>query len=442
MSEQSTLVGESGDIRVESAQTSPVVTTLSIEVGPKRVRKAYDRAYKELAKNAQVRGFRRGKVPRSVLEKLYGASLPEDIERTLVAETLGDAIELAEVQPLVQPDIEADPPTADEPFRYRAKIEVKPEIELPDFSKLVGKRPDTTVMPDEVHTELEKLRDRNVPLLEEPEDVLAADGHTVTVDFVGRIDGEVFDGGSAEGVDIEIGSGQMIPGFEEGIVGAKAGDDVQVNVDFPEDYGQETLAGKAAEFAVHVTTLRRKAVPELDDEFAKDVGEFDTLDELRDKLQADLQAGRDREADNTLRQSLLDSLVDATEFEVSRGIVERQLHSQIQSMQRQFQNQVPEEVLEGELRRMAEEGRPAAERRVREAFLLEAVATSQSIEVTDDDVNERLQEMGEARGMELGPMRQVAESQGWVDAIRSELLDQKTLDFLTAQATVEEVEKS
>ncbi len=427
------------EVQVETEVVSPVVREMRVEVDAKRVRKGFDRAYRDLAKGAQVRGFRRGKVPRSVLEKMYGASVSEEIERQLVAETLADAVELAELVPVSEPAIEADTPVLGEAFRYRARIEVKPEIDLPELAGLPGRKPPIEVTDDEVDQELERLRERNASLVEEPEATPAAEGHTLKTDFVGRIDGEAFEGGTGRDVEIEIGSGRMIPGFEEQLVGAVAGDDVEVSVAFPEDYHAENLRGKPAVFSVHVASVQRREVPELDDEFAKDVGDFETLDDLRTRIRSDLHANREEQAKNVLHRSLMDALIERTEFEVPPGLVERQLQQQAANLHRQFQGQLPEDMLRAQIERMREDGREAAERRVREGLLLDAVSRAQELEASDAEVDARLDEMAEARGMDPTQLREAARQQDFFDAIRGELVEQKALEYLVAGAKVEEV---
>ena len=238
----------SEDIQVECSETSTVLRSVSVEVDVSRVGKAFDSAYGELRKTASIKGFRPGKVPRSVLERVYGASLPDQVERVLVSETLAAAIESVDVKPVSEPDIDAERPEPGSPFRYTAHIEVKPEIELPDLGQVEGRKPIVLVGDDEVEAEIERLREKATKLVEEPEETEAADGHSLTLNFVGRIDGEIFPGGSADGVDLELGTGSMIPGFEEQLLGAKAGDNRQLDVTFPDDYGHDELNGKQALF--------------------------------------------------------------------------------------------------------------------------------------------------------------------------------------------------
>lgn len=435
-----TFESEAGDLKVAVFEESPARKLLEVEVDAKRVRKAFDKAYKDLGREVRVKGFRPGKTPRSVLERLYGASIPAEIERSLVAETLPAAILLTTLKPLVEPAVEAEPPAPDASFTYKVRLELKPDIELPKLDGLPGRRPAVEVGEDEVLTQLEELRERNAPIKEEPDGTTIDEGHTVTMDFVGKVDGVPFEGGSAKGHELEIGSGRFVPGFEQQLIGAKAGDDVQVSITFPDDYGNADLAGKDAVFDVHVEAVKKKALPELDDEFAKDLGEdFETLDALRDRIRADLEAQRAKAADTELERSVLDALVERTDFEVPPGIIERQLQHQLQSLHQQYAQFMPEEMLNEQLGRMAEEGRPAAERRVREAFLLEAVGASQAVEASDDEVEARLDEMAAERGMPPEQLKKIAREQGLHESIRAELVDRKALAYLTEHAEIEEV---
>jgi trigger factor len=430
------------DIRIDANEISPVVRELTIEIEAARVDAAYVDVIKQLRKTAQVKGFRRGKVPASVIKQMYGGSLGEEIERSLVQSTLADAVELADLQPVVEPQIEAEPPVEGKAFRYKARIEVKPEIELPDLEALSGSRPSVEVGEEAVLTELESLRERQINWIEEPEEVAAEDGHQVTIDFVGTLDGVAFEGGSAEGVDLELGSGRMIPGFEEQLVGAKSGEERDLEVDFPDEYGNDELAGKAAVFAAKVTAVKRRELPELDDDFAKDIGDFETLDEVRDKIREDLQAQLQQSSDETLHRSLLDDLVTRTSFEVPPTMVERQLESQIRQFEQQLQGRLPEPDVRARVAQMREEGWDEARRRVREALLLEVVAKQAELEASEEEIDARLEEMAAGQGVDPKMMREMAEAQGWRHAIGAEVVDRKALAHLVEQAEITEIEAS
>ena len=269
-------------LRVETTETSPILRTLEVEVDADRVRKAYDRAYRDLAKGARIKGFRPGKAPRSVLERVYGASLAEDIERQLVGETLHEAVEQSGVEPVAEPAVESNAPTEGEPFRYVARVEVRPPIELPTLVGLPATRPSVVVEDEEVEGELASLQERRATTVDAEDGTAAESGSVVVVDYVGRIDGEAFEGGTSEGATIELGSGRLVPGFEDQLLGAVAGEERQVSITFPDDYPSEDVKGKDAVFDVKVVGVKRREKPALDDEFAKDIGdEFDSLDELK-----------------------------------------------------------------------------------------------------------------------------------------------------------------
>ena len=428
------------EIQVECDETSSVSRSLSVEVDAARVGRAFETAYGQLRKTARVRGFRPGRVPRKVLERMYGAQMPDEIERTLVSETLAAAIEHAEVIPISEPDVEAERPEEGNAFRYTVRVEVKPEIVLPDLDQLVGRRPAVSIAEAEVEAELAQLQERHVQWIEEPEETEASEGHSLTLDFEGRIDGEVFPSGTAEGVDLQLGTGTMVPGFEEQLEGVRAGEERQIEVTFPEDYGPDELNGREATFDCRISAVRRREAPNLDDEFAKDLGEFETLDELRTQIRNDLETRHMAQADQALDRSLMDSLLELCVFDVPPGVVDRQLQSQMQSLYQQFQGRMPDDVIQQQLRRMQEEGRPGAERRVRELLVLEAVASQRELEVASEEVDDRLEEMAESQGMELSQLRLMAQQQSWLPAIEAELRDKKVYAALAQAAKIEEVE--
>lgn len=427
-----------GDVRVTTHEESPVVRRLEVEVDPSRVRKAFDRAYRDLARRARVPGFRPGKAPRSMLEKMFGGQVREDIERMLVAESLAEAVQEADVHPVTEPAIDAQPPEADAAFRYTAQIEVKPTIELPTLEGLPAKRPAVDVVDTDVLEELENLRERHAQLVEEAEDVVAAEGHILKVDFVGRIDGEPFEGGSGQDVAVELGGERFIPGFAEQLVGARAAEDREVRVSFPEDYGNAELAGREAVFAVHVAALQRRDVPELDDDFAKDLGDFESLDALRTRVREDMTAQRERAAEQALHRSVMDALVERTTFDVPPGLVERRLESQLQRAHRELAESMPDDELHQQIDSWRENWRPQAERDVREALLLEAVSAEKDVEASDEEVEARIGEMAEGQGMDPARLRKAYGEGDLIEALRVQLQDEKALAFLCAEAKIEE----
>ncbi len=428
---------EDRSIRVRSTEEGPVVRELTVEVDAARVKRAFDAAYRDLGRRVSIPGFRPGKAPRRVLEKRFGASVAEQLEQTLVAETLADAVELSGVEPVTEPAISTRTPSAETGFTYTARLEVKPRFELPDLEGLEAERPPVGVEDDEVERQLEDLRQRHAHQLEEPEQTEAVEGHVATLDFVGRIDGRPFEGGTGRGVDVEIGAGRFLPGFEEQLRGARAGDDREVRVTFPEDYGHPELAGKEAVFSVHVAALKRVEVPELDDEFAKDL-EFDTLDALRQRIHDEILAGKARESEAVFQRTLMDSLLARCAFEVPPGLVERQLERQLQAAHRRMESQVPHDALHRQLARWREEWRPEAEREVRERLVLEAVAEAWKIEVEDAEVEGRIEAMAAEQGIERSQLLRALGDDALRDALRAQIRDEQALARLGAEAKVRE----
>jgi trigger factor len=436
-------MAEESALRVEAHAESPVVRRLEVEVGPERVRRAFERAYRDLARSARVRGFRPGKAPRSVLEKLYGPQVREEIERQLVSESLPEAVEQAGLRPVTEPAIDAQPPQQDAPFRYTAHLEVKPEIELPELEGLPARRPRVEVSDADVLSELEKLRERHAQLVEEPEGTPAARTHVLRVDFVGRIDGEVFEGGSGRDVAVEIGSERFVPGFTEQLEGARAGEAREVRVTFPDEYGNPELAGKEAVFTVQVAAVQRRELPEVDDEFAKDLGDFETLEALRARIREDLRALRERTAESVLRASLMEALVNRTRFDVPPGLVERRLQRQLARAHDELHDSVPHEALHAQLDAWRESWRPRAEREVREALLLEAVVQKLGVEASDEELAARIDALAGREGVDAARLRRAyREGEELRDALRAQIQDEKALALLASTAKIDETSDS
>ncbi len=429
-------------IRVQTREESSVVRSLVVEVDSALVKRAFARSYRDLAKRVRVRGFRPGKAPRSVLEKLYGASVTEQVEQTLVAQTLPDAVEQSGLRPVTEPAIEASPLRENETFQYTARLEVRPEVVLPEIRGLSGQRRKVDVQDSDVDRELESLRQRNAPLLEEPEGCTVDRGHVLSIDFVGRIDGKPFEGGSGRGVELDVGSGRFLPGFEEQLIGARAGDDREVQIQFPDDYGSPAVAGKQGVFSVHVGDIKRRHVPDLDDEFAKDLGDFETLEDLRERIRSDLTTALLDQANTGLRSSLVDALIERTPYEVPPGLVAQELERQLGAARRRLENSMPEAGLESQLERWKEEWRERAEREVRERLLLDAVAQAEALEVDDKAVEARIEQVAAGQGTDAATLRRSVGDEDLERAMRGQLMDERALDFLVAEAKIEEITDS
>jgi trigger factor len=420
-------------------ERSPVLKALAIEVEEGSVRKAFDRVYRDLGRSVRVRGFRPGKTPRAVLERLYAATVLEEVERLLVNETFAAAVARSGVEPVVEPSIAAEPPKLGEVFRYTAELEVKPTIDLPELEGLPASRPAVQLRDEDVDSELDALRLRRAPLEDEAEDASAADGSLLTLNYEGRIGGELFEGGSAEDATVEIGAGRLVPGFEDGLRGAVRGEEREVNVTFPDDYGAEELRGKQAVFKVEVRGLQRRKLPALDDAFAKELGDpaAETLEALRGRLAESIHERSERAAKETLRRTLLDALVDRTPFEVPQGLVERRLSQRLSSAHSQLESMMPHEELHTRMNEWRVSWRPEAEREVRETLLLEAVAARQGFEAAEEEVAERIEEMAREQGIAPERLKSLYSERGLLPALRVRICEEKAHELLTSRAKLE-----
>jgi len=425
-------------IRVEMVETSSVVRTLEVEVDAKRVDELFERTYKDLAKNAQVRGFRRGKAPRSVLESLYGASVREEVRSLLVNETLPTAMEKVQVNPVAEPAVDAKPAEMKSAFTYSARVEVLPQIQLGDVKQLAASQPSAEVTDEEVQGQIEQLRESRATWEDVDAGTGAELGNRVKCDYVGTIDGTPFEGGEAQGVSLDLGSDQFIPGFEAQLVGAKAGDEVEVNVTFPDDYPAENLAGKAAVFSCKVHDVQKKVLPEFDDALAQRFGGFETVAALRERIATDMAKNKENHAKATLRRTILASLMERTPFEVPEGMIDRMLVMRLQQFYRQYQQQFPAEFLQRQMGALQEQWRPEVEREIREMLLLKAVAEQEGFSVEDAEIANRLETMAQEQGIDLDRLRKMMGGSDADSGLRTQILEEKALEFLVSEANVEE----
>lgn len=429
-------------VRATAEEAGPVARLLAVEVPAERVRRAFEGAYRELARRVQVKGFRPGKTPRSVLERIYGHAVAEDVERTLVAETFPEAVEQLGVVPVAEPSIEARPPVPDAGFSYTARVEVKPRLEVPDLSGLTGQRPAVTVGEAEVDRELEALRLRRAPLVDEPPDTPVADGHFLTLDSVGRIDGKSFPGGTAQGATLQVGSGLYPDGFEAGLLGLRAGEDREIPATLPNDESWGEAAGREAVFAVHLVAVKRRELPVLDDAFARDLGGFESLEQLRERIRADLRAHRERDSRARLRAGLMDQLLARSEFPLPPGLVQRRLQGRLDMAHRELEGAMPHEELHHRLDAWREEWRPAVERELREELLLEALGEARALQPDEEAVSARIDEIAREQGVDARRLRKSYEERDMRPALAAALLRERALDLVIAEAEIEEVSEA
>lgn len=381
--------------------------TLTFDIDTETIQKGIDHAFTRTQKRISVPGFRKGHVPRTIFNQMYGEeSLYQDALNDILPDAYEAAIKEAGIEPVDQPQVNVESMEKGQPWTLTATVAVKPEVTLGDYKGMEVPEQDTSVSDADVDSELENKRQQQAELVLK-EDEAAADGDTVVIDYEGSVDGEKFDGGSADNYSLVLGSGSFIPGFEDQLVGHKAGEDVDVNVTFPEDYHAKDLAGKDALFKVKIHEVKEKQLPELDDEFAKDVDEdVETLAELKDKVKKQLQDQKEAAAKAAIEDAAIEAAVaNAETEEIPQAMLDddtnRQLQQYLAGMQQQGINpqmyfQITN-TTEDDLRKQFADD---AAKRVKTNLVLEAVVKDANLNATDEDVQNEIADLAKQYGMD------------------------------------------
>ncbi len=426
-------------MNVSVEETGPVERCLQIAIPTTEVDAAFDAAFREIRRNTHIRGFRPGKAPREVLEQQFGERASGEVLQRLVEGTLFKAISDSGLDVLGEPRLDAgELPKRGTQYAYKANVDIRPTIEVAAVKGLSLVRP---VVPepekDPIESHLEDLRQRHAQVVEEEPDAVAAAGHVAEINYVGKIDGEPFEGSSARESQVEIGAGRTFGGFEDQLLGLRAGDEHAFDVTMPEDHSDEKLRGRVVRFEVKVLALKRRDLPVLDDEFAKDVSDFETLADLRADLERRIREGRAAEQKRLERAALVEALVAANPFPVPAALVEAQLRARIERMLTQFGGaNLDRELLTSLAQRWQEELRPQVEREVRLALLTPEIAKRESIEVADEEIDAQLARIAEASQRKASEVRREYREQGLLDALRAGLLEEKVVEFALAEANV------
>jgi len=406
---------------------------LTVEVDAETVKKGLDAAFKKVVKQVNIPGFRKGKVPRPIFEQRFGVeALYQDALDILLPDAYATAVEETGIEPVDRPEIDIEQMEKGKSLIFKATVTVKPEVKLGDYKGLEVEPLDTTVTDEDVENELKQLQERQAELVVKEEGKVE-NGDTVVIDFEGFADGEAFEGGKAENYSLEVGSGSFIPGFEEQLVGSEAGAELDVNVTFPEEYHAAELAGKPAVFKVKVHEIKTKQVPELDDEFAKDVDEeVETLDALKEKIKNRLEHDKKHEAEHHLRDTVVEKAAENAEVDIPEVMVNNEVDRMLQEFEQRLQMQglnlelyyqfsgQDEEALRNQ---MTED----AQKRVKISLTLEAIAKAENIEVTDEDVNKELENMSQMYNMSVDQIKQAL---GNLDGLKNDLSIRKAIDLL------------
>ncbi|MCZ4249514.1 trigger factor [Bacillus amyloliquefaciens] len=406
---------------------------LTVEVDAETFKTALDDAFKKVVKQVSIPGFRKGKVPRGLFEQRFGVeALYQDALDILLPVEYPKAVEEAGIEPVDRPEIDVEKIEKGESLIFTAKVTVKPEVKLGDYKGLGIEKDDASVTDEDVQNELKALQERQAELVVKEEGAVE-NGDTVVLDFEGFVDGEAFEGGKAENYSLEVGSGSFIPGFEEQLTGLEAGAEKDVEVTFPEEYHAEELAGKPAVFKVKIHEIKAKELPELNDEFAKDIDEeVETLAELTEKTKKRLEEAKENEADAKLREELVLKASENAEADVPQAMIDTELDRMLKEFEQRLQMQGMNLELYTQFsgqdeNALKEQMKEDAAKRVKSNLTLEAIAQAENLEVTDEEVEGELTKMAEAYNM---PVENIKQAIGSTDAMKEDLKVRKAIDFL------------
>lgn len=418
--------------------------TLKVMVDKSEFNKAVNEAYKKTKHKFNIPGFRKGKAPKQIIQQRYGKEVfYEEAINIAFPKAYEKALDDLNIDPVDQPEIDIENIDPDKDLEFTAKVEVMPEIEISDYKGLEAEKTKFQVTDEEIDMELKTMQEQNARMIT-IEDREAKDGDILTIDFEGFIDGEAFEGGKAEDHELTLGSGQFIPGFEEQLVGAEAGEEKEVTVSFPEDYQSENLAGKEAKFQVTVKEIKEKELPALDDEFAKDVSEFDTLDELKKDVEAKIAEGKKKTQEQEVEKQVMDKLIEKIDVTIPEAVIKRQTDMMIRDfdMQLRYQGLELQKYLEmtgASEEDLREQMKGDAEKRVKTQLALEKIAELENIEPSEEDVEEEIQKLSEQYNQ---PVEKIKETLGDAEKenIKDSLKNRKAAKLLVDEAKVVEVE--
>lgn len=419
------------------SELSPVLVEVKVEVPWATVQKDMEDGYTRVARTARIKGFRPGKVPRNVVKQVYGAQVRNEVLTQLIEKGIWGAIEEHSLAAVATPSVEPQPMKDGEPLAFTAKVEVRPKIEKVNLDDLKVSRASTAVSDDDVNAEVERLRGEHATIAAPASARAAKSGDVLTVDYAVAIDGEAKPDMSANDRPIELGADRLLPEFEKGLVGANVGDVKAIEVTFADDHGNVDLRGKKAEFKVTVKELKERILPDLDDEFAKDCGPFQTLLELRLDIRKKLEEAASQRSESALRDQVVERLVDKNEVPVPPSLLQQEEQSMLRDLAgfMQMTGQGGGEMPMNDELKKTVQGR--AERKVRAALLLGEIARRESIKVEKEDLEARLAQIAERTGKHIAKVR--VEYQGERgERLVSQILEGKLLDYLISKATIED----
>jgi len=428
-------------MRIDVDELGPVQRKVRVELPPEAVNNEFSRAYRNLGQRVRIKGFRAGKAPRNVLQGIYGEEIKGQVRSQLVEDSLGEIVKERGLKIVSRPEIEANDLEEGQAFSFSAVFEVKPEIEVKNYLSIEVEKVRLSVAEAQVDEALKRLQESQARLEPLEDRDVVERGDFVALDFTGTVDGKAFNGGKGENYLLEVGAGQALPQFEEGVVGLRAGTGKTIQVTFPADYPNREIANKTVDFSVTVREIKRKVLPALDDEFAKDQGEYGSLAELREAIRKRLEQELKQIQDEELKEQILSRLIETHSFVPPVSMVERQTRYLIERNQNRERRQPPsgsEPAPTTEEARKTLENRAA--RQVQGILLLEKIAQTEKIEVSDQELQNRVDALARAAGDRAKTIRDYYARPDSRDDLRAQMVFDRTLSFLLERAVVKEIE--
>lgn len=397
-------------LKVENKENN--MALLTIEATAEEFEKAMQGAYLKQKGKISIPGFRKGKVPRQMIEKMYGPEIfYDDAANAIIPDAYEKELEGSEFEIVSQPKIDVVQIEKGKPFIFTAEVALKPEVTLGEYKGIEVKKPEIEVSDAEIEEELNKEKEKNARTIN-VEDRPVQDKDEAVIDFEGFVDGVAFEGGKGENYPLTIGSGSFIPGFEEQLIGANIGDDVEVKVTFPEDYQAENLAGKEAVFKCKVHEIKAKEYPELDDEFAQEVSEFDTLDEYKADIRAKLAKKKEEDGKRAKEDEVVDKIIENAQMDIPEAMIDTQVRQMAEDFARRMQSQglTLEQYFQFTgmtAEKFMEDLKPQAVKRIQTRLVLEKIADAENIEVSEERLNEELEKMAQMYQMEADKLNEI-----------------------------------
>ena len=423
-------------LQVENLEHNMVKVT--IEVDAAKLDAAITKAYNKKKNQFNIPGFRKGKVPQKLIEKEYGVEIfYEDAANILIPDAYAEEMKDCDLEIVSRPEIDVVQLEKGKPFIFTAELAVKPEVTLGDYKGLDVPKTRVTVKKEEVEEELKRTQEQNAREIT-IEDRPVKDGDILTIDYSGSVDGEKFEGGTAQDQTLIIGSGAFIPGFEEQLIGKELNEETEINVTFPEEYHAADLAGKEAVFEVKIKAIKEKELPELDDEFASEVSEFETLDEYKADIKEKIRERKKEEAKTERENKLVDLAVENAQMDIPDAMVEEQVQQMIEEFAQRLSDQglSMEQYLQFsgmDAQKFADDMKPQAVKRIETRLVLEAIVKAENIEVSEEEYKAEVEKMAAMYQMETEQLEKLIQ-----DAQKEQMMDdiavQKAVDFLVAEA--------